>query len=463
MEKIRLALYFGNRGFFPGELIADARRELAEAVSRNGLEYLMMAPALTRYGGVETLAEGKRFAEFLEENRGKYDGIILCLPNFGDENGALEALREVTVPILVQAYPDEPDKMDFSHRRDALCGKIAMCNCLRQRGIRYSLTAQPTVHPLTKEFDEDLRVFAGVCRVVKGMKRLRIGAIGARTTAFKTVRIDEIAMENKGIGVETVDLSQVFARMREVPPEAVAFQRSIFGKYRGWEAYPPVKLEQMARLAAVLKDLIEEMELHAVAIRCWPELEQQLQIAPCLAMAELNEHGIPAACEMDVSNAVMMRALSLASDSPVMLLDVNNNGAQADECILFHCSAIPASFMGGPGQVKEHLMFRKSYGQGSGAGIHVGKILPGEVTFGSLKTEAGQLRAFVAQGDLTDAPVGKDFFGCGVVLKKEGMDQVLTYLCENGYRHHVAIVKGRWQASVAEALTKYLGYQTQIL
>ncbi len=463
MEKIRLALYFGNRGFFPGELIADARRELAEAVSRNGLEYLMMDPALTRYGGVETLAEGKRFAEFLEENRGKYDGIILCLPNFGDENGALEALREVTVPILVQAYPDEPDKMDFSHRRDALCGKIAMCNCLRQRGIRYSLTAQPTVHPLTKEFDEDLRVFAGVCRVVKGMKRLRIGAIGARTTAFKTVRIDEIAMENKGIGVETVDLSQVFARMREVPPEAVAFQRSIFGKYRGWEAYPPVKLEQMARLAAVLKDLIEEMELHAVAIRCWPELEQQLQIAPCLAMAELNEHGIPAACEMDVSNAVMMRALSLASDSPVMLLDVNNNGAQADECILFHCSAIPASFMGGPGQVKEHLMFRKSYGQGSGAGIHVGKILPGEVTFGSLKTEAGQLRAFVAQGDLTDAPVGKDFFGCGVVLKKEGMDQVLTYLCENGYRHHVAIVKGRWQASVAEALTKYLGYQTQIL
>ncbi len=463
MEKIRLALYFGNRGFFPGELIADARRELAEAVSRNGLEYLMMDPALTRYGGVETLAEGKRFAEFLEENRGKYDGIILCLPNFGDENGALEALREVTVPILVQAYPDEPDKMDFSHRRDALCGKIAMCNCLRQRGIRYSLTAQPTVHPLTKEFDEDLRVFAGVCRVVKGMKRLRIGAIGARTTAFKTVRIDEIAMENKGIGVETVDLSQVFARMREVPPEAVAFQKSIFGKYRGWEAYPPVKLEQMARLAAVLKDLIEEMELHAVAIRCWPELEQQLQIAPCLAMAELNEHGIPAACEMDVSNAVMMRALSLASDSPVMLLDVNNNGAQADECILFHCSAIPASFMGGPGQVKEHLMFRKSYGQGSGAGIHVGKILPGEVTFGSLKTEAGQLRAFVAQGDLTDAPVGKDFFGCGVVLKKEGMDQVLTYLCENGYRHHVAIVKGRWQASVAEALTKYLGYQTQIL
>lgn len=463
MEKIRLALYFGNRGFFPGELIADARRELAEAVSRNGLEYLMMDPALTRYGGVETLAEGKRFAEFLEENRGKYDGIILCLPNFGDENGALEALREVTVPILVQAYPDEPDKMDFSHRRDALCGKIAMCNCLRQRGIRYSLTAQPTVHPLTKEFDEDLRVFAGVCRVVKGMKRLRIGAIGARTTAFKTVRIDEIAMENKGIGVETVDLSQVFARMREVPPEAVAFQKSIFGKYRGWEAYPPVKLEQMARLAAVLKDLIEEMELHAVAIRCWPELEQQLQIAPCLAMAELNEHGIPAACEMDVSNAVMMRALSLASDSPVMLLDVNNNGAQADECILFHCSAIPASFMGGPGQVKEHLMFRKSYGQGSGAGIHVGKILPGEVTFGSLKTEAGQLRAFVAQGDLTDAPVGKDFFGCGVVLKKKGMDQVLTYLCENGYRHHVAIVKGRWQASVAEALTKYLGYQTQIL
>lgn len=464
MEKVRLALYFGNRGFFPGELIADARRELAEAVSKNGFEYLMMDESLTRYGAVETIAEGKQYAEFLEKNRGQYDGIILCLPNFGDENGALSAFQNVTVPILVQAYPDELNKMDFAHRRDALCGKIAMCNCLWQRKIRYSLTAQPTVHPLTEEFDEDLRVFAGICRIVRGMKELRVGAIGARTTAFKTVRFDEIAMQNKGISVETVDLSEIFARMQKVSSEQISSQKDVFRKYAGWDAYPSFKLEQMARLAAVLKDLIDELELHAVAIRCWPEMEQQLGIAPCLAMAELNEQGIPAACEMDVNNAVMMRALSLASNSPVMLLDVNNNnGDQTDSCILFHCSAIPASLMKETGQVKEHLMFRKSYGEGCGVGIHLGKISPGEVTMGSLKTEDGQLCAFVAEGTLTEDPIGNGFFGCGTVLKKRNMGQMLTYMCENGYRHHVAIVKGNWQTSVAEAFTKYLSYQADIL
>ena len=131
------ALFFGNRGFFPGELIADARRDMIEACERNGYGWLAMDESLTRYGGIETLSEGRRYAAFLREHRGKYDGVILCLPNFGDENGAAAALQEADVPILVQAYPDRNGETDFSHRRDALCGKLAMCNVLRQMGSQW--------------------------------------------------------------------------------------------------------------------------------------------------------------------------------------------------------------------------------------------------------------------------------------------------------------------------------------
>ena len=83
-EKITFALFFANRGFFPGEVIADARRELCEAVKGAGFDYLVMEESATRYGAVETIAEGKKYAEFLESNRGKFDGVIVCLPNFGD-------------------------------------------------------------------------------------------------------------------------------------------------------------------------------------------------------------------------------------------------------------------------------------------------------------------------------------------------------------------------------------------
>ena len=184
MIKNTFVLYFGNRGFFPGELIAAARESVTRACERNGYDFLIMDESLTRYGAVETIEEGRLFADFLKKHEGEYDGIILSLPNFGDENGASVALRGVDVPILVQAFPDEMDKMDFAHRRDAMCGKLAMCNVLRQLGIKYSLTEKFCVDADSTEFDRELDKFAAVCRVVKGMKHFNVGAIGARTTAF---------------------------------------------------------------------------------------------------------------------------------------------------------------------------------------------------------------------------------------------------------------------------------------
>lgn len=131
MKKTTFALYFGNRGFFPGELIASARDEMTKTLEKSGFGYIISDQNSTRYGAVETLEEGEFYNNFLKKHEGEYDGIIICLPNFGDENGAYAALKDADVPILVQAYPDEVGKMDFAHRRDALCGKIAMCNVLR--------------------------------------------------------------------------------------------------------------------------------------------------------------------------------------------------------------------------------------------------------------------------------------------------------------------------------------------
>lgn len=459
MAKTTFALFFGNRGFFPGELIADARKEMAAACEKNGYGYLMMDEKLTRYGAVETIREGRLYADFLEAHRGEYDGIILCLPNFGDENGASVALKDVDVPILVQAYPDEAGKMDFAHRRDALCGKLAMCNVLRQMGIRYTLTANFAVAPQDAAFAEDLRLFAATCRVVRGMKRVNIGAIGARTTAFKTVRCDEIAFQNKRINIETIDLSLVFDKMDNMSAEKIAQKSKQYESLADFGTYPPQKLNNIARLGAALDELIEEYDLQAVAIRCWNEFQTRYGIAPCLVLGELNERGIASSCELDITNAVMMRAVGLAADYPVMLLDVNNNyGGDKDRVIFFHCGPVPASLMKARGKIEEHLMFKKSFGEGSGVGINKGECVSGEVTVGSFKTENGKLCAFITEGELTEDPIQKEFFGVGKVFKKENANAMLNYMANNGYRHHVCITRGNWAEAVAEAFEKYLGY-----
>lgn len=132
MKKQTFALFFGNRGFFPEGLIAGARVELEKAVKDAGYGCLMPPAEMTRYGAVETRQEGGKYAQWLKEHEGDYDGVIMSLPNFSDENGAVAALSDAGKPIYIQAYPDEIGKMDFERRRDSYCGKFSIEDCFHQ-------------------------------------------------------------------------------------------------------------------------------------------------------------------------------------------------------------------------------------------------------------------------------------------------------------------------------------------
>ena len=212
---MKLALLVANRGFFPSSVIESARADMLEAFKKAGVECLTIDADSVKYGAVESTAEGMIFADFLEAHRGEYDGIVICLPNFGDENGIKAAIRNIDVPVLIQAYPDEFGKMDFSHRRDAFCGKLALTSVLTQMGVKYTEFMPFVVHPLSDEFDIQLKKFVGICRVVKGMTNVRIGTVGARTTAFKSVRFDEIALERHKIDTEDYDLSMILDKIKK--------------------------------------------------------------------------------------------------------------------------------------------------------------------------------------------------------------------------------------------------------
>ena len=93
----------------------------------------------------------------------------------------------MNVPILVQACDDENDKVDLDSRRDAFCGKISVCNNLYQYGIPFTDTTLHTYSIYSELLAKDINKFAGICRVVNGLRHARIGAIGARPAGFHTV------------------------------------------------------------------------------------------------------------------------------------------------------------------------------------------------------------------------------------------------------------------------------------
>ena len=458
----RFALFFGNRGFFPSSLMASARRDIKDVLASLGHETIMLDESATRFGAVETPEEGRRYAAFLEQNRDKFDGIILCLPNFSDENGAVEALRKANVPILVHAYPDEMTKLSSQFRRDAFCGKISIMNLFRQDGIKFTTQKPHVVAPASKQFAENIDYFDRVCRTVSGMKDLRVGAFGARTTAFKTVRFDELALQRAGVTVETYDLSSILAQVNAANPASDRYKtKAAFLKdYSDWQGVPEESFANICKLGVVLDEMIERDSLDCLAIRCWLEIQQQLGISPCVLLSELNDRGIPFACEVDLGSAVTMRAISLATGTAAACLDWNNNyGDDPDKCILFHCGPVPQSMMLEKGRIEDHQILATAVGSGCSFGCNVGRIKPSTMTYGNLLSEDGRLRMYVGHGDFTGDSVPHEFFGTAGVAKIENLQDVMLMIGNEGFHHHVAVSNGSVREPLAEALEKYLGYE----
>ena len=345
-----LGVIIGNRDFFPDKLVAEARKELSVFLSRLNITPIMLGETDSKLGGVETFAEAQACAALFRKHADQIDGVLVVLPNFGDEKGIAETLKlaGLNVPVLIQAYPDDLNKLDVVNRRDAWCGKISVCNNLHQFGIKYTLTTKHVTRLEDEEFKKDLTDFVAVCRVVKGLKKVRIGAIGARPTAFNTVRYSEKLLQRNGISVTTVDLSEILGNADKL----TANDQSVKDKLEKIHAYTPTgktpneKLVQIAKLDVVLEEFMQANALDCTAIQCWTSLQQNFGCNICTNMSMMSENMLPSGCEVDVTGTLTMYAMQLASNSPSALVDWNNNYADDDtKCVLFHCGNWAKSFL----------------------------------------------------------------------------------------------------------------------
>jgi len=454
------ALCFANRGFMPGELILDARREMAEAITAAGHDYIIMDEKATKFGGVETRDEGALYAKWLKEHDGKFDGVIFSMPIFADENGAAAALQDAGVPILLQAYPDEIGKMDFRHRRDAFCGKFSVTDVFCQYKIPFTVLKPHVAHPRSAAFARNLNDFAAICRVVNGMKRFNVGCIGARTTAFKTVRFDEITLQKYGINVESFDLSELIHFVNNLPDDdpKVTGKIKYLTQYSDFSGVPEANKKALAKISVVIDNYIADYHLDAIALRCWNELETILRVCPCVLLSELNDRLTAASCEIDLCSAITMRAMNLASLQPTAVLDWNNNyGENGDKVVLFHCGPVAQSLMTAKGTVTEHKMFAKN-DPGSGWGTNEGRIKAFPMTFSNCKTEDGKLTVYVSEGQFTDDSIEQGYFGCAGVAEINDLQNKLIRLARNGFKHHTSVGVGHLKEILTEAFTTYLHY-----
>jgi L-fucose isomerase-like protein len=389
---------------------------------------------------------------------------VITLPNFGDERGAADTVRmaDLDVPVLVQATPDEPTKAHIGQRRDSFCGKISVCNNLKQYGIPFTLTSDHTMAVDSPEFGAELDRFAAICRVVGGLRGARVGAIGARPASFNTVRYSEKILEGHGISVETVDLSDILGVARRLADDEkrVVTKVSEIRGYCDTEGIEEQYILKMAKLGVAIDEFIQQNELDACAVQCWTSLEQNYGIVPCTVMSMMSNAGLPSACEVDVGGAIAMYAMQLASETPSALLDWNNNyAADPDKCVLFHCSNAPKHFIEGIRMDLQDII-AMDVGKENTFGTVVGRIKTGPMTFARLATddEFGLVTTYVGEGEFTDDAI--ETFGGYGVARIEGLQRLLKHICENGFEHHVAVNLSSCADVLCEAFSGYLGFET---
>ena len=427
----------GNRGFFPGHLAKTGRDEIISVLEAAGARAVVLGPEESRHGAVETYAESQRCAALFKKHAEEIDGIIVTLPNFGEERGIVDAIRlsGLKVPVLVQATPDRSDTMTIANRRDSFCGKMSACNNMMQYGISYSLTTLHTESPSSAEFKADLEWFSAVCRIVKGLKNLRIGAI---------------------------DLSEIFGRINRMQDTDDAAQAKLAAikSYVTTAGISDAALLKMAKLGAVIDGWMKQANVTISAVQCWTSMEEFFGVVPCTIMSMMSNNLIPSACEVDVPGTLSMYMLALASGTPSALLDWNNNyGSHPDKCVCFHCSNLPKHFFAQAPTMDYQAIIAGTVGKENTFGTCVGRVKAGGMSYARYSTDdrRGVVRGYTGAGKFTDDPL--ETFGGAGVAEIPQLQKLLKFICREGFEHHVAANFSDVSKAVHEA-ARYLGWES---
>lgn len=469
-KKMCFGVIIGTRAYFNSALAKDVRSHLLKTLDEQGYDYVILPEDATPTGSssIETREDGLKCAKLFREHRDEIDGIIVSLPNFGFEIGIINAINDADlgVPVLVQACDDENDKVDLDSRRDAFCGKISVCNNLYQYGIPFTDTSLHTYSIYSDELVQDINKFAGICRVVNGLRHCRIGQIGTRPLGFNTCRASEKLLQKYGITVVPADLSEVIfvaQNISDADPEYLDKAKAI-AEYAAVPEKYAEKMPLVAKFAVAVERWRKDNDCDALAVQCWDSLEKNYGCAACVAMSMLGDKLIPCACETDIAGAVSMYALTLASGHPSALMDWNNNFAEdRQKCVCTHCGNFPRGFIGNSDLKLAPLgVLGRTLGKVRTFGAVCAKVSAGDFTYFRISTDdtKGCIKAYLGEGLITEDPYGMD--GCIAVTKVPELQRLMKHICRNGFEHHVAACRGKAQEILRDALENYLGWDLYV-
>ena len=454
--RLKIGFVPANRRYFSVELAAKTRAETISAMESLGIEVVVPDETMTEGGCVKNRDEGIKCAELFR--REGVHGVVIGAMNFGDEQGCVTAYQGANpgTPVMIFGCQEDRALRLGQPRRDSFCGLLSIAEGLRQIGARYTIARNPICFPADDSFVTEMDHFARVCRVLKGIRGARIGQIGTRPEAFWTCRYDEKMLQRMGVTVVTKDLSELLSaigRLGDDDPRVKATLSDLSDRSDRSDVSDEILLK-IAKFECALEEMIEQLDLDAVAIQCWNSLQLNYGIVACGVLARLGGRGIPCACEADVLGALSMYALNLAADSPSALLDWNNLHNDDPELVnLWHCGVYPACFGASKPKMAAQGIMSKHIGAEKSTGALELWVKPGPATVCRVTqgTEGEGWKVFIAEGRFEENEART--FGAGGWCRIPGFERIYREILLDHFPHHIAVT----QAHVGNVLYEVFG------
>jgi L-fucose isomerase len=266
-----------------------------------------------------------------------------------------------------------------------------------------------------------------IFRAASAVSRLRgqvFGMFGGRSLGIDTGSIDAMQWRSQfGVDVEHIDQLEIIRRAENMAEEPAAEMVSWLEATATTVDYDgrrlsPERLDYQSRCYLATKDIIDELGLDFVAIKCMPDLSTHY-VPQCLSAALLpgpydaqgEKAQVAMACEADGDGALTMQILSLVSGGkPTLFGDVSYLDEEASTIYVPNCGAMCSWYAARADTAEQNMAqieLRPSFRPGGGATAYF-KAAPGPVTMARLFRRSGQYVMAIFAGEAIE-PSAADY------------------------------------------------------
>ena len=388
-------------GFIPIQFIREDKAETGEAFASEDATTELSDRAfssLERSGDLQLLKLDTVYTanEAREAVRkcfsANVDLVVYFVPTWIDSSVVIGAVQEVKIPYVVWGCSDL--------NTQSLVGMVEVVASLNNLGEKFKAVYGD---PSDKEAVDEIEVRARASRVLRKLRRARIGFIGGIAFGMYDAVQDLVALREK-FGTEVVHLDQyrIIDEISRIPDSEIQATVSEFSKRVGRVEAPSEHLIKSVKVYLALKRLIVKFNFDAIQVKCHPDLSQIYGACGCLAVSSLIDERIPVACEGNLNTAFTMYILHELTGNPPWAHEVPAVDRKQNTLMLWHCGAGALALAKDPSEITVHQQYAGAVEKG---GVMGGVTMdfwvkPGKATMAALAGMGNNLRMQFSEGEI---------------------------------------------------------------